>query len=235
MKWKLIRRPLLWSTLVLAMWPVEIGRAQVIGTVVVVSKDVQGAPPGGRFAPMRPLDEILSGMTIATGEDSFAELTLDPRAVSLPETSLQLGPNSHVVVGETALSEVEGKVLFAFFRRARADVEIRTSTAILDNLSTSTFVGISAVTSDRTTVSAFEGPIFVRSTSGGSPLELGTGLRTVVEEGGEPSPPTPIDPSDWTFSGAAGGPSFDVPQETIGPPVTIETPDRTIRGEHERR
>lgn len=178
--------------------------AQRVGEVVLARGEVLGTPAGGSEAAMVPGDPFALGHRIATGDDSEALLTFDPRG------SLRLYAETRVTVdralvdsagrSDSKLSLLVGRLRLALGSLFRGDLDIDTPTATVGIKGTELLM---AVGGDGTTlVALLEGRVTVTAKAGGE-LTLEVGQFTIVRPGQRPTAPAPLDRGDGDIEAAA--------------------------------
>ena len=210
-----LRRALLW-TFVGLLLSGSVAAQQEVGHLVEIVPAVWGTPQGGAKGDLAVNDPILLNMRVETGNGARAAMTF------YPEGALELGQNVRLVIDrsrvdsatgrqESGLKVLLGRLLAFFSPSVDRDVEIETPSARMGIRGT--VVGVDVAASGSTVVAVLEGVVEVSALAGGSPLRLTAGFYTVVDPGGQPTPPAPIEPGSWTLSAAADAEPFQLPQE----------------------
>lgn len=186
--------------------------AQDAGQVVLAVGDVRGTPSGAAPRALGVGDGFALGYAIATGDESEALLTFDPRG------SLRLYSETQVTVdralvdnagrADSRLSVLVGRLRVALGSLFSGDLEIETPTATVGIKGTELLIGVAP---DGTTlVAVFEGVVTVTDRTGNE-ITLTAGFRTMVRPGARSTPPAPIDFRAGQRRAAAEPPQLRIP------------------------
>lgn len=195
-----------------------VSAAERVGGVVLARNDVQGTPTGGSAVALAVGSDVLLDMEVATGDDSAAKMTFEPRG------SLTLGAEARITFDRAEVDEITGatrswfsvlvgKIRLALTPGSPGEVEVDTPAATIGVKGTD--VRIEVDRRGSTLVAVLEGEVTVTAKTGGPTITVRAGDMTVVEPGRRPTPPAPLDVSGSTQGPSADGPDFTVPQEDL--------------------
>jgi hypothetical protein len=169
--------------------------ARVVGTAVIVVRDVRATPPGEATKPVRQGDGIVLATRVETGKASKVNMTFSPGA------SIGLGENTSLVIDSQRIDQSTGRTtsvvsllvgkLRLALRKLDQAISVETPEAVAGvkgtvvRFLTAPLVG--------TFVAVDEGVVSVRSRAGGEAVDVAAGQWVLVPPGGLPTRPAPLD------------------------------------------
>lgn len=168
-----------------------------VGETVMVRNDVTGTPPSGAARRMAVGDGVPLGLALATARASAIKMTFAPQG------SLTLGPETALTIEQTVvdratgrdtskLSMSIGRLRVALGRMFGGDVEIKTPAAVIGVKGTDVILDLDVAGRLTVLVLAGSGRVATDGAGGGG-VDLEGGRYTIVEPGGAPGGPWPLD------------------------------------------